>query len=79
VGVLLSTSIQATHFCAFRGPDTQTSVELSPASSGTPVCLTCLMAPSINAIIFLVSFFFMFCSSAFVGGLQMRPKPILNS
>ena len=37
------------------------------------------MAPSINAIILLVAFFVMASSTLFVGGLQMRPKPVLYS
>jgi hypothetical protein len=49
------------------------------ASSGSPVCLTCLMAPSISAVILLVAFFTMPDSAVFVGGLQMRPKPVFYS
>jgi len=52
---------------------------LDPASSGSPVCLICLMAPSTSAIILLVAFLVMWCSTVFVGGLQMRPKPMLDS
>jgi hypothetical protein len=77
--VLLSTTVQATHFCGLGGPDAQTAVELSPASSGSPTCLICLMAPSISAIVLLVAFFVMSGSTVFVGGLQMRPKPVLYS
>jgi hypothetical protein len=77
--VLLSTTVQATHFCGLRGIDPQASVELDPASSGSPVCLICLMAPSISAIILLAAFFVMAGSTVFVGGLHMRPKPVLFS
>jgi NO-binding membrane sensor protein with MHYT domain len=77
--ILLSTTIQATHFCGLRGIDAQASVELNPASSGTPTCLICLMAPSISAILLLVAFFTMASSTIFVGGLQMRPKPVRYS
>ena len=37
------------------------------------------MAPSISAIIVLIAFFIMSGSAVFVGGLQMRPKPVLCS
>ena len=77
--VLLSTTVQATHFCGLREPDTQSAVEFNPASSGSPTCLICLMAPSINAIVLLVAFFVTAGSTLFVGGLQMRPKPVLYS
>jgi len=44
------------------------------ASSGSPVCLICLMAPAISALILLVAFFTLSGSTVFVGGLQMRPN-----
>ncbi len=77
--VLLSTTIQAVHFCGLRVPDAQAAVELDRASSGSPVCLTCLMAPSISALILLVAFFTLSASVAFFGRLQMRPSPLLYS
>ena len=58
---------------------TQTTVELDQATSASPVCLTCLMAPSMSAVILLVAFFAMASSMLFVGALQMRPKPVLSS
>jgi hypothetical protein len=79
VCVLLSTTIQATHFCGLRGLETQTAVELDRATSASPACLTCLMAPSMSAVILLVAFFAMASSMLFVGALQMRPKPVLSS
>jgi hypothetical protein len=77
--VLLSTTIQAAHFCGLRVPDAQTVVELDGASSSSPVCLSCLMAPSISALILLVALFTVPGSAVFVGGLQMRPKPVFYS
>jgi hypothetical protein len=77
--VLLSATVQTTHFCSLRAPDAQTVVELDRASSGSPVCLTCLMAPSISALILLIAFFTMPGSAVFVGGLQMCPKPVFYS
>lgn len=77
--VLLSTTVQTAHFCGLRLPDAQTVVELDRASSSSPVCLTCLMAPSISALILLVAFFTMSASTVFNGHLQMRPKPVLYS
>ncbi len=52
---------------------------MDPASSGSPVCLICLMAPSTSAIVLLVAFFIMALSPVFVGGLQVRPRPFLDS
>jgi hypothetical protein len=77
--VLLSTTFQTAHFCGLSVPDAQAAVELDRASSGSPVCLICLMAPSISALVLLVAFFIMSGSTLFVGGLQMRPKPVLYS
>ena len=78
--VLLSTTVQATHFCGLRVPDAQSDSEswigLLPAARS---CLICLMAPSISALILLVAFFTMSASAEFVGRLQMRPKPVLYS
>ena len=48
--VLLSTTIQTAHFCGLKLPAAQVAVELDPASSSSPVCLTCLMAPSMSAL-----------------------------
>ena len=62
-------------FCSFRAPDAQTVVEMDRASSGSPVCLTCLMAPSISAVILLVAFITMPDSADFVGS-QLRRKPV---
>jgi hypothetical protein len=78
--VLLSTTVQTAHFCGLRVPDAQAAVELDRASSSGPaVCFTCLMAPSISALILLVAFFTMSGSTVFVGRLQMRSKPALHS
>lgn len=77
--VLLSTTVQTAHFCGLSVPDAQAAVELDRASSGSPVCLICLMAPSISALVLLVAFFIMSGSTVFIGGLQMRPKPVLYS
>lgn len=77
--VLLSATVQTTHFCGLRVPDVQAAVELDRAASGSPVCLTCLMAPSISALILLIAFFTLPGSAVFVGRLQMRPKPVLYS
>jgi hypothetical protein len=77
--VLLSTTVQAAHFCAFQEPSAQAIAESDSALSGGPACLVCLMAPSASAIILLIAFVVLSRSSAFVGGLQMRFKPILDS
>ena len=79
VCVLLSTTVQATHFCSLGGLQTQAAVELDRTTSASPVCLTCLMAPSMSAVILLVAFFVMASSMLSVGALQMRPKPVLSS
>jgi hypothetical protein len=45
---------------------------LATVSSGSPMCLN-------SAMILLVASFIMPHRTMFVGGLQMRPKPILDS
>ncbi len=77
--VLLSTTVQAAHFCGFRRPDAQATLDLDATSSTSSVCLICLMAPSTSAIILLVAFFVMSRNAPSVGGLQMRPRQILDS
>jgi hypothetical protein len=77
--VLLSTTVQTSHFCGLGAPDAPAAVGLNTPSSSSPTCLLCLMAPSISAILLLVAFFIMSASAVFVGGLQMRPKPVLYS
>jgi hypothetical protein len=77
--VLLSTTAQAAHFCGFRGPDGQAALQLDSSSFGSQVCLVCLTAPSTSAIILLVVFFIVSRGTVFVGRLQRRPKPILDS
>jgi hypothetical protein len=77
--VLLSTTVQIGHFCGLGLSNAQTLVELDRASSRSPVCVTCLMISSISALVLLVAFFTMPGSAAFVGRLQMRPKPVLYS
>jgi hypothetical protein len=75
----LSTTVQAAHFCGFRQPGTQFTVESDSALSGGPACMVCLMAASTSAIILLAAFVVLSRSSVFVGGLQMRFRPILDS
>ena len=77
--VLLSTTVQAAHFCGLRPEPAQTAIQADPASSGSPSCLICLMAPSSSAIILLVAFVILSRNTAYVGGLQMRLRPILDS
>lgn len=77
--VLLSATVQAVHFCASRGFETQTEVQSNPPSSGSSVCLTCLMAPAISALVLLIAFFIVAASSAFLGGLPPRLRPSLRS
>ncbi len=77
--VLLSTTVQTTHFCGLGAPDAQATVELDRASSGSPVCLICLMARSSTAIVLLIAFVVMSGSAVFVGALKMRPDPVLYS
>jgi hypothetical protein len=78
-GVLLSVTVQTTHFCGLYSVDAQTSVTLDPAPAGSSNCLTCLLAPSISALVLLLAFFIMAGSALFVSGLQMCPKPVLYS
>ncbi|MGH9504989.1 MAG: hypothetical protein ACRD20_19215 [Terriglobales bacterium] len=74
----MSTTVQATHFCSVQAPNAQSVLELDGASSASPVCLTCLMAPSLSALILLIAFFVLSCSIRYVCGIQMRPKPNLR-
>ncbi len=79
LSVLLSTTVQTTHFCGLGAPDARATVELDQASSGSPVCLICLMARSSTAIVLLIAFVVITGSTVFVGRRQLRPDPVLYS
>jgi hypothetical protein len=79
LAVLFSTTVQSTHVCGLGAPDARATVELDRASSGSPVCLICLMARSSTAIVLLIAFVVITGSAVFVGGQQMRPDPVLYS
>ena len=77
--VLVSTTVQASHFCVFRGANKRAALELDPSSSGSPVCLICLTSPSTSAIILLVAFFIVSSSNTFVRRRRTPLRPILDS
>ena len=79
VAILVSTTVQAAHFCGFYGPGAQAALELDPAWSGNASCLVCLLAPSASAIVLLIALFVSFHSGDRIGTLQMRPRPIIES
>jgi hypothetical protein len=79
VAVMLSGTVQATHFCGFRKSNSQNALELGLASPGSPFCLICLMAPSTSALILLVAFFTLFRSTACTGSRQIHLSPIIHS
>jgi hypothetical protein len=77
--LLVATVAQAAHFCGFQSLDLHGSTQVRPDSPNTTLCMTCLMAQSVAAIVLSISFCSVFRRRARVSPLQMRPRPFLAS
>jgi hypothetical protein len=74
---LVATTAQAAHFCGFRVPNTHGGSQV--ASSGTTVCLTCLIASSATAIVVFVAFFPSLRTGVRISCQPAQPRPFRGS
>jgi hypothetical protein len=77
--LLLATVVQAAHFCGFQSLDLRDGTQLRADSPNTTLCLTCLMAQSVAAIVLSIAFSSIFRRRARILLPQMRPRPFLES
>jgi hypothetical protein len=77
--VMLSGMIQSAHYCGLRKPGSPAALELDRGSSGGPLCLICLMAPSTSAILLLLALSVMFHAVLSLRLPQISPHPVLAS
>ena len=75
--LLIATLAQAAHFCGFQSLDLRGGTQVRPDSANTTLCMTCLMAQSVAAIVLSIAFCTVFRRRARVSPLHMRPRPFL--
>jgi hypothetical protein len=54
--LLVATVAQTAHFCGFQSLDLRDGTQLRPDSANTTLCMTCLMAQSVAAIVLSIVF-----------------------
>jgi hypothetical protein len=77
--LLLATLAQAAHFCGFRSLDLRDGTQWRADSSNTTLCLTCLMAQCVAAIVLSVAFSSVIRRRVRVAPPQINPRPFLES
>ncbi|MGA8492718.1 MAG: hypothetical protein WB711_20010 [Terriglobales bacterium] len=77
--LLVATVAQAAHFCGFRSFDLDDGTQLRADSPATTLCLTCLMAQSVAAIVLSITFSSVFRRRLLFSPLRMRPRSFLSS
>jgi hypothetical protein len=78
--LLVATVEQAAHFCRFQSfelSDDGTQLRADPPN--TTLCLTCLMAQSVAAIVLSIAFFSVFRRRLQISPPQMHPRSFLSS
>jgi hypothetical protein len=77
--LLIAMVAQGAHFCGFRSFDLPAGgSQLRADSSNTTLCLTCLMAQSVAAIVLAIAFSSIFRRRLHVSLPQMRPRAFLS-
>ena len=77
--LLVATVAQVAHFCGFQSfdlPDGRSQLRVD--SSNTRLCLACLMAQSVAAIVLSIAFSSIFRRRLHVSLPQMRPRTLLS-
>jgi hypothetical protein len=75
--LLVATVAQTAHFCGFQSLDLRDGTQLRPESPNTTLCLTCLMAQSVAAIVLSIAFSSVFRRRARVSPLHLQPRSFL--
>jgi hypothetical protein len=77
--LLVATVSQAAHFCGFQSLDLNAGTQLRADSPNTTLCLTCLMAQSVAAIVLSIAFSSIFRRRVRVSPPQIHLRPFLES
>ena len=77
--LLVANVAQAAHFCGFQPLDLRDGTQLRADSPNTTLCLTCLMAQSVAAIVLSVAFSSILRRRVRIPLLQIQPRPFLES
>lgn len=75
--LLVATLAQTAHFCGFQSLDLRDGTQLRPDSANTTLCMTCLMAQSVAAIVLSMTFSSVFLRRARVSPLHLQPRSFL--
>jgi hypothetical protein len=75
--LLVATVAQTAHFCGFQSLDLRDGTQLRPDSANTTLCMTCLMAQSVAAIVLSIVFSCVFRRRARVSPLHLQPRSFL--
>ena len=75
--LLVATVAQTAHFCGFQSLDLRDGTQLRPDSPNTTLCMTCLMAHSVAAIVLSIAFSSVFRRRARVSPLHLQPRSFL--
>jgi hypothetical protein len=75
--LLVATVAQTTHFCGFQSLDLRHGTQLRPDAPNTTLCMTCLMAQSVAAIVLTIAFCSVFRRRVRVSPLHLQPRSSL--
>ncbi len=80
IALLLVASVaQGAHFCGFQSLDVGGAAQVRAESPNTTLCLTCLMAQSVAALVLSIIFSSVFRRRLRVSRLQIHTRPFLGS
>ncbi|MGC1434976.1 MAG: hypothetical protein WA847_03700 [Terriglobales bacterium] len=77
--LLVATVAQVAHSCGFQSFDVREGTQLRADSANTTLCLTCLMAQSVAAIVLSIAFSSIFRRRLQISQPQMHPRSFLES
>jgi len=77
--LLVATVAQVAHSCVFQSFDVRDGTQLRADSANTTLCLTCLMAQSVAAIVVSIAFSSIFRRRLQISPPQMHPRSFLES
>ena len=77
--LLAATVAQAAHFCGSQSVDLHHGTQLRSDSANSTLCLTCLMAQSVAALVLCITFSSVLHRRVRVSPPQIHPRPFLES